>query len=109
MAEPLTSAAFTLPAGRFWATMPNDAMAPRLCAGQRACFDPTIAPRAGDGVLIGDAHTGHVFIRELRAGSRGKLAAHALNGECDDLGAGRQVLAVLVATEGRWTTEAARG
>lgn len=89
----------------FWIELPDDSMAPRAPAGRLICFDTTMQPRPGDGVLVADA-TGTVHFRLYRAGAGDRWSAHALNeayGPLDSQRDGLQVLAVLKAEEGRWS------
>ncbi len=88
----------------FWATLQDDAMAPRAPSGRRILFDKSIKPEAGDGVLIADK-AGIVYFRLYRAGAGARWTAHALNqafGDLDSEHDGLRVLAVLKAEEGRW-------
>jgi hypothetical protein len=94
----------TLPA-LFWITINDDAMAPRVRAGNRVCFDSRQTPRAGDGVLLVD-EAGTFQFRMYRAASADRWIASALNpafAERDSAKDPIRVVAVLVAEEGRWT------
>lgn len=88
----------------FWAELQDDAMSPRAPRGRRICFDSTVDPSPGDGVLLADS-SGGLHFRQYRAGAAGRWIAHALNPAYQDLDSerdGLRVLAVLKAEEGRW-------
>jgi hypothetical protein len=88
----------------FWAALPDDSMTPRAPAGKMICFDSSMAPKPGDGVLVADSSSG-VYFRVYRAGAGGRWTAHAINPAFADLDSerdGLRVLAVLKAEEGRW-------
>lgn len=89
----------------FWTTLPDDSMAPRAPAGKKVCFDRRLKPQPGDGVLVKDA-AGGVYFRIYRSGPAGRWKAAALNDAYDPLDSerdGLEVLAVLMAEEGRWS------
>jgi transcriptional regulator with XRE-family HTH domain len=82
---------------------PDDALAPRLRAGQGLTLDTRVQPRAGDAVLVSD-RTGALHLRIYTPGVgrwEGQVENKAylvLDSERDGL----QVKAVLTAVEGRW-------
>lgn len=89
----------------FWATLPDDSMAPRAAAGKKVYFDREMVPRPGDGVLVADA-AGSVYFRVYRAAGAGRWVAAALNADYVPLDSerdGLRVLAVLRGEEGRWS------
>lgn len=89
----------------FWATLPDDSMAPRAAAGKKVCFDRGMVPRPGDGVLVADG-AGGVYFRVYRAAGAGRWVAAALNADYVPLDSerdGLRVLAVLRGEEGRWS------
>ncbi len=82
---------------------PDDALHPRLRAGQIARLNRRLAPRAGDCVLIRDK-VGNLHLRIYRPGV-GRWEAHAtqdshpiMHSEHDGL----ETLAVLEMVDGRW-------
>jgi hypothetical protein len=89
----------------FRVEVPDDAMADRVLKGHLVKFDKTIAPRAGDGVLVEDA-AGAWFFRQYSPGAQGRFAAVAKNSAYQTLDSERDgltVLAVLVGVpEARW-------
>lgn len=91
--------------GVFRTAAPDDAMAPRVKAGQMLVFNSALDPRPGDGVLVRDV-TGTVYFRRYQEGRPSHWSAvaldsayRALDSEKDQL----QLLAVLVAVEARWS------
>lgn len=93
-----------LPAA-FRVTAPDDAMAPRVRAGQLLGFESGLAPRPGDGIIV-RAPGGEPQFRMYRAARGGSWEAYAENQPAfltltpgDDK---IEVLAVLVAVYGRW-------
>lgn len=89
----------------FWATLPDDSMAPRATAGKKMCFDRGMVPRPGDGVLVVD-RAGGVAFRLYRSAGAGRWTAAAMNPAYEPLDSerdGLRVLAVLKAEEGRWS------
>lgn len=90
---------------RFWAVLPDDAMAPRAPRGTRILFAAGVDARPGDGVLVADQHGGAHF-RLYRQGTAGRWSAAAINPAFDDLDSqrdGLRVLGVLLGMEGRWS------
>lgn len=82
---------------------PDDALAPRLRAGQVVTFDRSLSPRAGDAVLLED-RTGARHIRIYRP-VVGRWEAHALQPDwpvMDSERDGLVALAVLTAVSARW-------
>lgn len=89
----------------FWTQLPDDSMAPRAPRGRRVCFDSSLPPRPGDGVLVMDSD-GAAHFRLYRAGSGGRWTAEAINvafAPLDSERDGLRVVAVLMAEEGRWS------
>lgn len=89
---------------RFRVALPDDAMAPRVRAGQVVELERSTTPRPGDGVLVQDS-AGHCYFRLYRAGRPGRWEAYPLNEAYETLDSERDgllVLAVLVAVQGRW-------
>ena len=66
------------PKGTFYAEIPDDAMAPRVRAGNECFFRTGLTPRPGAGVLVKDA-AGAVHFREYREAAGGAWEAHATN------------------------------
>lgn len=88
----------------FEVAVPDDAMAPRVRAGQIVKFDTRETPRPGDGVLVVD-NSGEWFFRLFRQGRRGAWEAAAENAAYETLQAerdGLKVVAVLVGVQARW-------
>jgi DNA-binding XRE family transcriptional regulator len=88
----------------FEVAVPDDAMAPRVRAGQIVKFDTRETPRPGDGVLVVDSN-GEWFFRLYRQGRRGAWEAAAENAAFETLQADRdglKVVAVLVGVQARW-------
>ena len=88
----------------FWVALPDNAMAPRAPMGKLICFDTTMAPAPGDGVLLMD-RDGGAYFRRYAAGVGGRWTGQALNPAFADLDSerdGLHVLAVLKSEEGRW-------
>lgn len=89
----------------FWLTVQDDAMAPRVHAGRRVCFDRRLQPRAGDGILLADGSGAYAF-RLYKQVSNERWIAAAVNPAFADRDSSNEplrVIAVLVAEEGRWT------
>lgn len=89
----------------FWLTMKDNAMAPRAGTGKRICFSRKLQARAGDGVLVRD-RTGELYFREMRLATADRWTAHASNNifaPLDSVADGLQIVAVLMAEEGRWS------
>lgn len=87
----------------FRSTAPDDALAPRLRAGQVFTVDTQLQPRAGDGVLLKD-RTGAIHLRVFRP-VVGRWEAHALQPDwpvMDSERDGLMVLAVLTGVQARW-------
>lgn len=90
---------------RFCVVLPDDAMAPKAHAGEVVEFDRTLAPRAGDGVLVRDRE-GTFYVRQYRVRRAGEWTAHATNPAYEALEAerdGLHVVGVLIATLSRWS------
>jgi phage repressor protein C with HTH and peptisase S24 domain len=90
----------------FWLPMPDDAMAPRLAAGDSAKITVGLHPRPGDGVLLRDTG-GNLFVRLYRVRNPGEWTAQAINPAFASLDAGRDDLVVIgvvtgVELPGRW-------
>lgn len=88
----------------FRVAAPDDAMAPRVRAGQLVEFDRDAAPRPGDGVLVIDAD-GRPYFRVYRLRRPGHWEAQALNDAYSPLDSQRdqlQVAGVLTAVFARW-------
>lgn len=88
----------------FWTKLPDDSMAPRAPAGKLVCFDATMKPQPGDGVLVRD-RAGGFYFRQYKAGPVGRWTAHAINPGYEPLDSerdGLEVVAVLKGEEGRW-------
>lgn len=85
-------------------TVPDDAMAPRVRAGQLVEFDRDATPRPGDGVLVLDGE-GRPYFRVFRERRPGHWEAHPLNdaySPLDSLADQLTVAGVLVAVFARW-------
>lgn len=89
----------------FKVAAPDDALLPTLRAGQHVELTTGITPRPGDGILVADAN-GNWYLRLYRERRRGEWIAHATNEAFEPLESirdGLVVLAVVTATEGRWS------
>ena len=83
---------------------PDDALAPRLRAGQLVSLDSTLTPASGDGVLIRD-RIGGLHLRVYRQGV-GRWEAVATNDAHPTLDSERDgllVLAIVTAVNARWS------
>ena len=88
----------------FEVAVPDDAMSPRVRAGQTVIFDTREKARPGDGVLVSDSD-GAWFFRLYRQGRGGAWEAHAENPAyqtLDSVRDGLTVLAVLSGVKARW-------
>lgn len=88
----------------FRIAVPDDAMAPKVRAGQIAEFTAGIEPRPGDGVLVTDS-AGALYFRAYRTRRADQWEAHPLNDAYRPLDSqldGLTVLAVLTAVHARW-------
>lgn len=83
---------------------PDNALAPRLVAGQRFTVQTGIQPRGGDGVLVRDS-VGVLHMRLYSPGAGGRWAAVADNPAFQALDSERDgltVVGVLTGIDGRW-------
>lgn len=83
---------------------PDNALAPRLVAGQRFTVQRGLQPRGGDGVLVRDA-AGVLHMRLYSPGAGGRWAAVAENPAFQALDSerdGLSVVGVLTSVDGRW-------
>jgi phage repressor protein C with HTH and peptisase S24 domain len=90
--------------GEFRLTVPDDAMAPRVRAGQMIVLSAELDPRPGDGVLVQDSDGTHYFrqYQERRPGHWQAVAFNEAYQPLDSITDGLKVLAVLIAVEARW-------
>lgn len=92
----------------FAATIPDDAMAPRVRRGDVVRFSSLLKPAAGDGVLVTDAR-GRWYFRLYKEITPQEWEAHALNDAYTAMAANKyelSVIAVLVGIESqRWGTD----
>lgn len=93
-------------AGVFRLVLRDDALTPRLRAGDFVELTPGMQPRPGDGVLVRDALGGH-YVRIYRERRPGEWSAAPLNQAYDVLDAaacGLTVVAVVTGEgrTGRW-------
>lgn len=90
---------------RFRVAAPDEAMAPRVRAGELVEFERDLQPRAGDGVLVRDRAGNHYF-RIYRLGRPGHWEAAPVNDAAfralDSELHGLEVLAVMTAVFQRW-------
>jgi hypothetical protein len=93
--------------GTFVVELQDDAMAPRVAAGQRVHFDPHGVPRERDGVMI-ELDGGALLFRQFEALADGRWIGRALNPLYPDVPcemAGAAVRGVLVAVERCWSAD----
>lgn len=84
--------------------VPDDAMAPRVRAGQIVEFERDAPARPGDGVLVLDSD-GRPYFRVFRERRPGHWQAHPMNdaySPLDSIADGLEVVGVLTAVFARW-------
>lgn len=89
----------------FRTTVPDAALAPRVLPGTTVVLTRGLPAKPGDGVLVRDAE-GHHYLRVYREGRIGHWEAHAINEAfrpLDSVADQLSVIAVVTATDGRWS------